>query len=358
MTTIQNIVAQLDLSPAQGAEPFSLRVGPVGITVFCPGALRSELVAYYADALTPEPGEIVVHLLPDQMLTPEPEWNDWQREAGKSGRKDAVCDLPDGRLIKKVRSGVTFVQNADWAIAMGPLAENSSTVINFINTQILSHCLRDGWQLCHAAAVTDGAGTLAISGLSGGGKSTSILRMLDFDSTRFVSNDRLLVKAGHPPQVLGIPKHPRINPGTILGNPRLSGMLSDEERAQVLALPADALWDLEQKHDLVIPDIYGPNRIQYDAPLTDFWVLNWSRDSDAPTDVAEVDLTRRPDLLGAIVKSPGSFYQHPDGRFEPNGAMPVPEPYLSALRGVRVCEVSGRVDFDALAQFGRQIFDG
>ena len=58
------------------------------------------------------------------------------------------------------------------------------------------------------------------------------------------------------------------------------------------------------------------------------------------------------------MKSPGPFYQRPDGRFEPNGASPDPGPYLEALRGVRVSEVSGRIDFDALAAQGRRLFDG
>ncbi len=270
-----------------------------------------------------------MHLLPGQTLDPEPAWQDWAREAGKSGRKDAVCDLDGARLVRKVRSGVTFLQAPDAAIAFGPLAANVSTAINFINTQVLSACLREGWQLCHAAAVTDGTRGLAISGLSGGGKSTSVLRMMDLPGTRFVSNDRLLVRGGTPAAALGIPKHPRINPGTILGNPRLAPMLSDARRAELLALPEDDLWALEDKHDLIIGEVYGPGRVQYAAPLTEFWVLNWTRGSEAPTALAEVDLATRPDLLGAIMKSPGPFHQHADGRFEPNGAAPVPGPFLA-----------------------------
>jgi len=73
--------------------------------------------------------------------------------------------------------------------------------------------------------------------------------------------------------------------------------------------------------------------------------------------VAQGAPARRPDLLGAVLESPGPFYQHPDGRFESNGATPEPGPYLAALDGVRVCEVSGRVDFDALAAEGRRLFN-
>ena len=134
-------------------------------------------------------------------------------------------------------------------------------------------------------------------------------------------------------------------------------MIAPARRAELEALPQDALWTLEEKYDLIIGDIYGPDRVQFAAPLSDFWVLNWSHDSDAATSVQEVDLATRPDLLAAIVKSPGPFYQHADGMFEPNGASPDPAPYLQALKGVRVSEVSGRIDFDVLATQGRENID-
>ncbi|OWU75004.1 HprK-related kinase B [Marinibacterium profundimaris] len=353
-----DVIATLDLTPATGAEPFYLSVGPVGLTVLCPEPLRGMLVAYFDEALSETPGPTVVNLLPGQALDPEPDWTEWSREPGKAGRKDAIVDLEDARLVRKLRSGVTFLQSPGALVALGPLTENVSTVINFINTQILTQCQQEGWQLCHAAAVTDGTRTLAISGLSGGGKSTSVLRMMDLDGIAFVSNDRLLVQAGRPARALGIPKHPRINPGTILGNPRLHGMLTSARRAELDAMEAEVIWTLEDKHDLMIGAVYGPGRVRYEAPLTDFWVLNWSRAASDPTRVAEVDLSARPDLLGAIMKSPGPFYQHPDGTFEPDGARPDPAPYLAALQGIRVSEVSGRIDFDALAEAGRGLFDG
>lgn len=357
MKTAADVLATLNLAPAKAAQPFYLRVGDVGVNVLCPDPLRTVLVEYFAEALSDRPGGITVHLLPKQSLAREPDWQSWAREQGKAGRKDAICDLAGARLIRKVRSGVTFLQAPDIAVAFGPLEKNVSTVINFINTQILSACLRGGWELCHAAAVTGPKGALAIAGLSGGGKSTATLRMMNFAAARFVSNDRLLVRAGTPAQARGIPKHPRINPGTLLGNERLAGLLNETRVAELRAMPADDLWGLEEKHDLVISDVYGSNRVEYDAPLVEFWVLNWSRHSDAPTQVRDVDLAQRPDLLQAIMKSPGPFHQYVDGHFEPNGAAPVAAPYLSALRGVRICEVSGRVDFDAIADEAGRVLD-
>lgn len=358
MKTVGDIGAQLDLETARRAQAFHMRVGHVSLTVQSPEPLRSKLMAYFRDTLVDTPGQITVHLLPGQGLGTDVDWIDWQREPGKTGRKDAIHDLEDGRLVRKVRSGVTFLQSDNLAVAFGPLEHNLSTVINFVNTQILSACLREGWHLCHAAAVTRGERTLAISGLSGGGKSTSILRMMDIDGVQFLSNDRMLVSPSYPPRALGIPKHPRINPGTIIGNPRLHGLLTPERRGELEAMPVSELWELEEKHDLIISQVYGPDRMCLSGILTDFWVLNWHRDSREPTRVTPVELAERPDLLDAVIKSVGPFHQYDDGHFEPNGAAPKRAPYLSALKDVRVCEVSGRIDFDAIAQEGRRLFDG
>ncbi|SEP62773.1 HprK-related kinase B [Thalassovita taeanensis] len=358
LTKATDVLAQLDLSPAEEADPFYLQVGPITLKVLSPEPLRGALVEYFAEALGDGAAQLTVKLLPGQMLGVAPKWVEWAREPGKAGRKDAIFDLNDARLIHKVRTGVTFLQSQTEVLAFGPLMDNVSTVINFINTQVLNICQRGGWQICHAAAVTNGIRTLAIAGLSGGGKSTSILRMMDLEGTRFVTNDRLMVRGGSPVEALGIPKHPRINPGTIVGNPRLHGMLSPARHTELREMAPEALWTLEEKYDLIIEDVYGPNRVQYAAPLTDFWVLNWSRQSNAPTRVTEVALADRPDLLGAIMKSPGPFYQFPDGQFLRNGIAPIPAAYLEALQGVRVKEVSGGIDFDALAEQGRVLFNG
>ena len=359
MTTTREILAKLDRSVLENAVPLFLHVGHVVLSVRALPPLEEELRDYFADAVIDAPDQPVtahVDVLEGQSLSPAPEWIDWAREPGKSGRKDAYLDLDDGRLVYKVRTGVTFLQAPDHAIAFGPTGAHPNQVVNFINTQILNHCLREGWQICHAAAVTNGQKTLAIAGLSGGGKSTSILRMMDLDHTQFVTNDRLMVKAGAPvPQSLGIPKHPRINPGTILHNTRLLPMLNTAEVERLRAMPQGDLWDLEEKHDLIVPDIYGPERIRYDAPLTDFWVLNWERNGTTPTQVQEVNLRTRPDLLSAIMKSAGPFYQDNKGRFLADTDALDAEPYLDALEGVRVSEVSGRVDFDVLAKVGARL---
>ncbi len=360
MTTAAEILQRLDLTDLDGVTPIFLKVGHIRVQLRALPPLADTLRSYFADALAEEgPVSASVDILEGQTLEPAPDWANWQREPGKTGRKDAVFDLDDARLVFKVRTGVTFLQSPTHIVAFGPVLENPNQVVNFVNTQILSHCLRDGWQICHAAAVTNGNKTLAIAGLSGGGKSTSILRMMDLAGTRFVTNDRLMVRGGMPtPMGLGIPKHPRINPGTILHNTRLHPMLTTAELDRIRAMPQADLWDLEEKHDLIVPEIYGPNRVQYAAPLTDFWVLNWQRDGDTPTRLDEVHLADRPDLLSAIMKSPGPFYQDSSGQFSRDTDALDPDRYLAALTDVRISEVSGRVDFDTLARIGADLLGG
>ena len=357
---VDDVLARLDRARLADVAPLVLSVGPVRLRLRCgPPGLRAELAAYFADALSEDgPDATRIDILEGQSLDPAPDWVDWAREPGKTGRKDAIHDLADGRLVLKLRSGVTFLQSRAALVALGPVGANANQVINFINTQVLNACLRDGWQICHAAAVTNGVRTLAIAGLSSGGKSTAILRMMDLPGAAFVTNDRLMVRGGAPvPTALGIPKHPRINPGTILHNPRLHPLLTPERLAALSAMPPDALWHLEEKHDLIVPEIYGPGRLRLSAPLTDFWVLNWHRDTGAPTAVAPVTLSDRSDLLGAIMKSAGPFYADASQRFQTDRTPLDLAAYLAALRNVRVCEVTGRVDFDALFDAGRHLLE-
>lgn len=357
---VADVLARLDRTGLDGVAPLALSVGPVRLRLRCAGAMRDELSAYFAETLSEDgPDAIEIDILEGQALDPAPDWRDWARDPGKTGRKDAIHDLADGRLVFKRRTGVTFLQSQAALVAFGPVGANPSQVINFVTTQVLSTCLRGGWQLCHAAAVTHGARGLAIAGLSGGGKSTSVLRLMDLPDTAFVSNDRLLVRAGAPvTMALGIPKHPRINPGTILHNPRLHPILTPQRRAALAAMAPEDLWHLEEKYDLIVPEIYGPGRSRVSAPLTDFWVLNWRRDTAQPTAVVPATLADRPDLLGAIMKGAGPFFADATGRFQTDRTPLDPSAYLAALRDVRVREVTGRVDFDALFDAGRRLLEG
>jgi HprK-related kinase B len=178
-----------------------------------------------------------------------------------------------------------------------------------------------------------------------------MLHLLDHDEVCYLTNDRLFVRkdAGQT-RAVGIPKLPRVNPGTIVHNARLQGLIPADRRAELLAMPAAELWHLEDKYDVHMDQVYGPGRVVPEAPLGGYLVLNWRRDSDAALRVEPVTLENRRDLLAAIMKSPGPFYQYPDGSFHSDDAEFDEQAYLDALQGVAVHEVSGRIDFDALAR--------
>jgi len=283
-------------------------------------------------------------------------WHDWAREPGKIGKKDAYFDLADGRLVRKVRTGMTFLQSTKHYIASGPCVANSNQVINFINAQYMSILQQHNWLICHAAAVAFGQKAIAISGFSGGGKSTMMLHLMADSRFKFVSNDRLFIKADTTGgtalvESRGIPKLPRVNPGTVVNNPQLRSILSAEEAAQFEAMDTAELWDIEQKYDVMINDIYGDNRFEAAPILAHFIVLNWSRASDEATQITSVDIAERSALLDAIMKSPGPFYQYADGRFYQDHTPLIRQGYIDLLSKVNVIEVSGRVDFDALQRY-------
>jgi HprK-related kinase B len=278
------------------------------------------------------------------------DFKDWQREPGKTGRKDSYYDVEGGRLIRKVRTGMVFLQSERHRIVAGPCLENDNQVINFINNQYMTWLQQRDWLNCHAAALVKDGYAYAVAGFSGGGKSTLMLQMLEDDSTHFLSNDRLFIRQeGDQLQAAGVAKMPRINPGTIIHNPRLENMIPEQERQHLLALPPQELWDLEQKYDVDIDTVYGHRRIMNEAPLKSFLILNWQRDSDQPLKLKKINLQQRPDLLSAIMKSAGPFYFHRDGTFETDQYCFDDDAYLNALALIDVFEATGKVDFATLA---------
>lgn len=313
--------------------------------------LLERLADYFAPVVGEAEPDVEVVAIQCAPLELGLDYRDWRREPGKKGRKDACHDLVGGRVIHKVRTGMTFLQSATFRIAAGPCLANDNQVINFINNQYMNRLQQEGCLNCHAAALTRNGRALAMAGFSGGGKSTLMLHMLEHEGTAFMSNDRLFIGA-HPDGVRaqGIPKLPRINPGTILHNPRLHPLIPAAERAQLARLPAAQLWDLEQKYDADITRLYGPGRIETGSrPLAAFMVLNWDRGSDQPLQVLQVDLDERRDLLAAIMKSPGPFYQNRDGQFQRDTQVFDEAAWLHLLERVPVYEARGGVDFDALA---------
>ncbi len=272
---------------------------------------------------------------------------------GSKRLKEQYVERPDGRFVLKTRTGMVFGFGGPHNIAVGPCNANPNQVINFVNNRLISRALDRGAVLAHAAAVAKDGAAIAFAGFSGMGKSTTALHLMNVPDTVFVSNDRLLLHAGSNGEVMaaGVPKHPRVNPGTALHNSALASVVSDEKAATLRALPRDELWHLEDKYDVIIERCFGPDRFNLVAPLRAFVVLNWDTPS-APLTVSECAISDRADLLDAIMKGPGLFHH-------PGHPIPTPDPkaYVELLRGVPIIELSGGHDFDGAVRECLRLFE-
>lgn len=285
--------------------------------------------------------------IPD--LTDQLDFIDWKREPGKK-LKERIADIEGGRIVWKTRTGMHYLLGGGARILFGPASEHPNQVVNFVNAQIIIHYLHAGYALCHAAAVIWEGKGLALAANSGGGKSTTALHIMHQRGATFSSNDRLLVRprAKGPGAVFaGVPKLPRINPGTILHNPALLPILPVARRDELLTWERDRLWELEEKYDADVEALFGADRYRLHSELDAFVLLNWDRHDPSPPRSKRVDLKERPDLVEIIMKPPGPFYEPPEGDAPTGVERPDPAVYLEALEGVPIYEVTGGADFDA-----------
>jgi HprK-related kinase B len=335
--------------------PLYLNLGGISVAIKSNSQrLLSQLANYFSHL----PQQAGVHLLEviaidSEVLQTGIQFRDWKREPGKSGRKDAYAELSDGRLILKVRTGMLFLQSRDYCVAAGPCLTYDNQLVNFINSQIMNWLQNRDWLICHAAGLMLGNCALAVAGFSGGGKSTLMLQMMEHPKSCFLTNDRLFLRgANDSVEAVGIPKLPRINPGTVVNNPRLQTLIDEPRRNELLGLPKQTLWELEEKFDVAIDQFYGEGHIDTSSPvaLTALIILNWHRDSDQSLTLTQVSLNSRPELLKAVMKSPGPFYQDRSDRFLQDEAPLSTDPYLALLDRISVYEVSGKLDFEALTE--------
>ncbi|WP_191602743.1 HprK-related kinase B [Marinomonas algicola] len=352
-THLNTITQELDINTESCRYQFDLDLSHCHITVLSNTAkLMFELESYFCSYPQHKAtADIVIYLIESDKPAPSYPWADWAREAGKSGRKDSYVDMHQGRLLHKVRTGMVFFQSNFSRLAIGPCLKNINQVVNFINNQYMNYLQQQDHVICHAAAVSIcGKGT-AVAAFSGGGKSTLMLKLMDHPHAKFISNDRLFLTNDRDNIIArGVPKLPRINPGTILHNPRLLSILETEEQEKLKRLPQAELWDLEQKYDVMIDEVYGENKIDLEATLDTVLLLNWDRKSSAKPELKKVNPEENQELIGAIMKSPGPFYQNTQGEFLSGPEIPALENYLAVLNKVTVYEVSGGVDFDYLAK--------
>lgn len=267
-------------------------------------------------------------------------------DPGKSKIKEEWAEFPDGRVVRKRLTGMLFLFGHGRNLALGPCLDNPNQVVNFINNRFIEHKLNQGCLLGHAAGVAHKGLGLSLAGFSGMGKSTLALHMMNH-GLNFVSNDRIMVgrECGRL-MMYGVAKMPRVNPGTVLNNPSLAGVMPEADREAFKDLPVEELWSLEHKYDAFIDECFGPGRFDLEAEMKGLAILNWKR-GGGEIKVAAVDIARRRDLLPAFMKSTGLFY-------DANHDLPVPElsedAYLEGLKGCTVLEVTGGADFEGVAR--------
>lgn len=274
----------------------------------------------------------------------------WKTENPRS--KEEYVDLPNGRLVRKSSTGMIFVFGGDVHLGCGPCIENCNQVVNFINNRFMQRLLRkDGYLLGHAAGVSYKGAGISLAGPSGSGKSTLALHLMSRDGD-FTSNDRLMIrKFDNCVEMVGVPKLPRVNPGTIVTNEDLHHMMSRKKLEAAKCLNRRELRRLEEKHDVYIDECFGENRFRLSSRMNALVLLNWFTDGHC-FKISKVNLRKRRELLSLFMKTTGLFH---DTGFDQClykrdiAVCPDEEEYLDVLDECDVYEFSGNISFQDAA---------
>ena len=279
---------------------------------------------------------------------------DLVREGGRRP-KEATREVEGGRLILKRATGVLMGLWPGGAFAAGDVRAHLNQGINLVNNCYAKVVLRRGHSLLHAAAVSRARRTAVLAGPPGAGKTTSALHLVEA-GFHCLSNDRVLAKPmTDVVEVLGYPKQPRVNPGTLIGHPRLSALLEPADRAALTALPARELWELERKSDVDLDGIYGRGTVELAGKMEALVLLRWRRNGRG-LDVRRLSVDEALAALPLVYKNLGAF----DLDRAPGAAMTEAEwgAYRELFGRVSVVEVTGGVDFGGLVGIVEKLLAG
>jgi HprK-related kinase B len=335
-------------APVDGAfaHELRLRLADVALRVLCDDSEVWRRLRLYYDpwVVTDEIVPYTTVRLARGMVEPVGRFVDVPRADGRPV-KEAVREAGGIRLIWKRRTGVVMGLARGEAYAIGDLRTHVNQAINLVNNCYAKAMLERGHSLLHASAVSWNGRAAALAGPAGAGKSTSALHLVEA-GFRFVTNDRLLARpASGSVEALGYPKWPRVNPGTLMGHPRLRGLLTPADHAALARLRPDELWHLERKADVDLDRIYGRGTIGLCADLRAILLLRWRRGSGglatrrltSAQALEAVPLVHKDLGVFDLDRAPGAARDDWDrGR------------YRALLEGVTVVEVTGGIDFGAL----------
>jgi HprK-related kinase B len=219
----------------------------------------------------------VIHAVIGEGILERDKLVDVPRRPGKQV-KEAYYHARGGSVVLKKKTGVVIYIKDSERYVVGNLVENLNQLINQINEIFIEEFMKRGYLLVHGSAVVNRRGHgIAFCSDSGVGKSTIAVALLAH-GFKFLSNDRILLKA-HRDYItmVGVPKKPRINPGTILAIPSLHDMLSVAELTRYSSMDKEQLWHLESKHDVEVNNIFGTETIAQRGTLKALYLLDWKR---------------------------------------------------------------------------------
>lgn len=323
-----------------------LRIGgvPIALSTDAP-RVAARLRDYFAPYATPriQPGAPIVHLVQAQPVYDAAKLRDVPRRLREQGVKEAFYDADGVRVVVKRRTGVTiYVAEPDHYV-VGDLIRNFNQAVNLVMTVYAKVMLRRGYVMLHASAIVGAVDGVAFASSSGFGKSTVALALVERHQ-HLVTNDRLFVRAldDGTVEMVGVPKKPRVNPGTLLRLPSLNPLVTDEERARYASMSPEELWTVERKHDVDVDALYGPGTMRLSGRLRAIFLLRWSP-LDLGWNVRTLPPGDRAAALEPLIKTAGVYDPTPPLAAEQHLLL------RAVAAAVAVYDVRGRADVDRLA---------
>lgn len=316
--------------------------------------LRDRLVEYYRAyhvAATETPPDRTIYVSQGRPPAARGRWRDVPRRDPHKAVKEAFREEDGRRVVLKKETRVQIVLTLAETLIAGDLLFHFNQVVNLINTEFGKLKMREGYRLLHAAGVASSSQGIALAGAPGAGKSTASLWFLEA-GFRFVSNDRLLAKPdGRKVRMIGYPKAPRVNPGTLLSLPRLRGVLTEAEMRAFEGIRPEALQKLERKYDVEVERFFGSGAVQLTGELSRLVLLNWQWEGRG-WEVRRLSPEEALRWVPLLHRDAGAFDL---GLTPDKQEAPVPEAYREIFARTEILEIRGKVEFARLIEWAKEL---